>query len=434
MQTRPLLFAILIAGLLCAAVQGYEDEPINYSRAKPNNRLTQLQAKIDAGELKLDFDEPHGYLSAVLRALDVPTSSQLLIFSQTSQQRPKISPQKPRAIYFTDDAYVGYVRDGIIELAIGDSQLGTVFYTLDQQPAERPHFTRETNRCLTCHGALKTRNVPGVQVRSIFVNPQGEPLVSLGSFRVDHTTPLAQRWGGWYVTGSHGEQKHFGNLVVTNAKRREEIDVSSGQNVNDLSSRFDVSHYLTPHSDLAALMVLEHQVDAQNLLARANFEARAALYMIEQAEKSEQPDLTSAIRKGQAKMKAASEQLVQYFLFCGEARLSQPLRGTTSFASEFTQRGPHDKRGRSLYELDLNQRLFKHPCSYLIYSPAFDELPIEMKTRVYGRIWEVLSGEDTSPAFKHLRLEDRQAIREILSDTKPEFVKLAEIALHPNDH
>lgn len=429
MNRRVLVLMLVIRLSQWQSARAYEDEPINYSKAVPQNRLTRLQTQLDAGTAKLEFDQSLGYLRSVLQLLEIPVSSQVLTFSQTSLQRPKISPKTPRAIYFTDDAYVGYVQEGLLEIAMGDPKLGTVFYTLDQQASDKPKFVRQTNRCLTCHGALKTRNVPGVQVRSVFVDQEGQPIVSLGSFRVDHTTPLSQRWGGWYVTGNHGNQKHFGNLVVENAKRREEIDVSIGQNVTDLSQRFDVSRYLTPHSDLVALMVLEHQVDAQNLLTRASFEARAVRYAVEQAEKIGQAELTTAIRKGQARLKAAADSLVQYFLFCGEAPLTDPLCGTSSFAQEFSEQGPRDNRGRSLRELDLTRRLLKYPCSYLIYQPAFDQMPLEIRSRVLNQMWEVLSGEETAPQFKHLSAEDRQAIREILIDTKPEFAKLASHAL-----
>ena len=39
--------------------------------------------------------------------------------------------------------------------------------------------------------------------------------------------------------------------------------------------------------------------------------------------------------------------------------------------------------------------------------------------RVYGRLYEVLTGADRSERFRHLTASDRQAIRDIVAETKP---------------
>jgi hypothetical protein len=72
-----------------------------------------------------------------------------------------------------------------------------------------------------------------------------------------------------------------------------------------------------------------------------------------------------------------------------------------------------------LREFDLQTRLFKYPCSFLIYSEAFDELPTVMKEHLLERLWAILNGTDKSEDFAHLREEDRTAVREILLATKP---------------
>ena len=115
----------------------------------------------------------------------------------------------------------------------------------------------------------------------------------------------------------------------------------------------------------------------------------------------------------------AAEQLFKYMLFCDEVRLTDPIHGTSGFAEEFARRGPFDKKGRSLRDFDLRTRLFKYPCSYLIYSPAFDGLPASVKERTYRRLWDVLTGKETGKDYAHLSPADRQAIKEILIDTKP---------------
>lgn len=427
-STKRITLARLLIGLASTAILlpttlgiAYEDEPIRYSNSVPDNRVTRLQQQLNDQTKQLAHDDRQGYLAALLREWEIPVSSQVLVFSQTSIQRPKISPPRPRAVYFTDDAYVGFVQDGLLEIAVADPQLGVVFYTLDNTRATGvPQFRRGLNECLTCHGALKTRNVPGVQVRSLFVDEHGEPIVGLGTFRVNHSTPLENRWGGWYVTGTLGAQRHFGNLIAPKTKKRSEIDNTPNTNLTDLSSRVDLKPYLSPHSDLVALLVLEHQVDAQNLLTRANFECRQASYEQQRAVAAGD-DQESAKKQADSRIAAAGEELVRYLLFCGEASLTSTLHGTSTFHTDFVARGPRDHHGRSLREFDLERRIFRYPCSYEVYSDSFRTLPPPVRDYVRRRFSEVLYEQDKSPEFAHLSSADRRAIREILAETLPSF-------------
>jgi hypothetical protein len=354
--------------------------------------------------------------------LDVPVSSQTLAYSKTSLQRHRITPRTPRALYFGDDTYVGYCKDGeVIEISTADAQLGAVFYALDTQQQDPPRLVRQADNCLICHASSNTKDVPGHVVRSVFVDASGLPLLASGTFRIDHTSPLSQRWGGWYVTGTHGKQLHLGNLIVRGRQEVKAADNVDGQNVVDLSTRFDTSAYLTPHSDIVALMVLEHQADAHNYITRAGFLTRQALHYQENLNRELGEPADKVWDSTTTRIRSACEPLVEYFLMSEEAELTDRIQGTTSFATEFVQHGPRDKQSRSLRDLDLTRRLFKHPCSYLIYSSQFAALPAEAKDYIYRRLNEVLTGEDQSKAFAHLTAEDRQAIREILLDTLPEF-------------
>ena len=416
------LLAVLVLSLVCgwASGQDFEREPINYATALADNPVSQLQARLDSGETKLTFDDRVGYLKAVLHELDVSESSQMLVFSKTSLQRHRIAPNTPRAIYFNDDVYVGFCQHGdVAEFSAVDPQLGTVFYTLDQEQTDKPRFTRQNDNCLLCHASTQTRSVPGHLVRSVYVDQAGFPVFAMGTHRIDHTSPLAKRWGGWYVTGTHGEQAHLGNLIVSDKQVREPVDNTSGHNVTDLHSRLQTSAYLTPHSDLVALMVLEHQAETHNLITRANFTTREALH----AESRLNQDLNEPAghrwQSTTTRIQSAGNELVKFLLFSGEAPVTAKLHGTSSFADEFTARGPRDQQQRSLRDFDLERRLFKYPCSYLIYSRSFDALPRESKDFVYRRLWEVLSGADQTKDFAHLSATDRTAIREILTATKP---------------
>ena len=110
--------------------------------------------------------------------------------------------------------------------------------------------------------------------------------------------------------------------------------------------------------------------------------------------------------------------VLKHFLFVEEALLTDRVQGVSGFAEQFAQRGPRDKRGRSLRDFNLQTRIFQYPCSYLIYSAAFDGLPAELKQIVYRKLHDVLTGLDQSSTYQHLSNEDRQAILEILRDTK----------------
>ena len=410
----------LTCGLLSA--QDFEREPINYETAPVDNPVSRLQARLDMGETKLDYDDRVGYLKSVLRELNVPESSQMLVFSKTSLQRHRIAPKTPRAIYFNDDMYVGFCQHGdVAEFSAVDPQLGVVFYTLDQEQTDKPKFTRHNDNCLLCHASTQTRSVPGHLVRSVYVDPVGFPVFAMGTHRIDHTSPLAKRWGGWYVTGTHGEQTHLGNLIVSGKQVREPVDNTKGHNVTDLGELLKTSAYLTPHSDLVALMVLEHQAETHNLITRANFTAREALHAEARLNKDLNEPEGHRWQSTTTRIQSAGNELVKYLLFSGEASLTAKLQGTSSFADEFAQRGPRDPQGRSLRDFDLERRLFKYPCSYLIYSRSFDALPREAKDFVYRRLYEVLNSADQSKDFAHLSAADRTAIREILIATKPDL-------------
>ncbi len=403
----------------------FEREPISYRTAPADNVVTALQNRLDRGEVRLKWSEEHGYLPALLEALGVPKSSQVLVFSKTSLQRERIGPKTPRAIYFSDDVYVGYCLGGeVMEVSAVDPQLGTVFYTLDQVPEEKPRFFRQRDNCLSCHATSATGGVPGHLVRSVFPDRRGLPILSLGSYRTDHTSPLEERWGGWYVTGRHGRQMHMGNWIVENKQQADLSANQKGQNIEDLRPFFTVGRYLTPHSDIVALLVLEHQVECHNRLTKALLETRLALHYEQTLNRELGEPAGKPWDSARRRIQAAGEQLLEYLLFSKQATWTEPIQGTSSFAQEFAARGPFDRQGRSLRQFDLNRRLFRYPCSYLIYSRAFRELPAEVKGYVLRRLHEVLSGADTSARFAHLTAAERRAIHEILQDTLPDYAAL----------
>ena len=414
--------AWIIVSAAVAQSDDFDRAPIEYKTSRPDTAVAALQKRLDAGTAKLTFAGDRGYLASVLKELDVPASSQILVFSKTSFQRDRITPKTPRALYFNDDTYVGFcLRGDVLEFSAVDPKLGTVFYTLDQDPDVKPVFVRQRDNCLTCHASTATGNVPGHLVRSVFTDRTGLPILSAGSLRTDQTRPFAERWGGWYVTGTHGKQKHRGNWIVENAKEPEAEGNAGGQNVTELKSRFTVANYLTPHSDLVALLVFEHQTGCQNRIAQAMMGTRQAQHYEASLNREFGEPAGKRWESAVRRIESAAEELVRHLLFCGEAKLEGPIAGTSGFAKEFAARGPFDKQGRSLREFDLDTRMFKYPCSYLVYSKAFAGLPAEVKALVLKRLHEVLTGKDKSQAFAHLSAADRKAVLEILRDTLPDL-------------
>ncbi len=406
----PPFLALLIAGAIVRGedFQGsthkleYDLEPIAYSTRTPSGPVARLQAAIESGELKLKWDATHGYLPALLKALDVPQSSQLLVFSKTSLQRSHISPRRPRALYFNDDVYIGYVPDApLIEVSEVDPRLGGVFYHLEQTAAYKPRLERNSD-CMQCHGGNRSLGVPGHIIRSIGTDERGEIDSQSEVSEITHCTPLADRWAGWYVTGRHGSQTHRGNLIGAAAFERQLREPNFLGNLTDLKGYFDPAEYPAQSSDIVAHLVLEHQSHMHNYVTRLHFETEQMMATY------------GHIRYLERQIDA----FLRYLLFTEEAPLSQPVQGDEEYMRDFALHAVRDPKGRSLRDFDLQTRLFKFPCSFLIYTDSFDRIPAVMKERIYQRLWEILNGRETKPALARIPVASRQAIKEILLATK----------------
>lgn len=357
---------------------------IEYGSAPASDRVAALAQRVADGSVKLKFESSNGYLKSVLDALKLPVESQAIVFSRTSVQGQYIAPNTPRALYFSDDVTLGFIQDApFLEFAAQDPQQGTIFYTLDQQEVARPEIRRRDN-CLSCHESRNSLDVPGLLVRSVGVTGQGDLRPQLANYVSDHRSPFEERWSGWYVTGKTDVLRHL------------------GVSAESLKTRFDPVAYPSASSDVAALMVFDHQVRMTNLLTRVAWEVRTALYEEEKTGKGK--DVIERLIANNAK------ELVDYLLFVDEARIPGKIQSTSGFAEVFGALGPRDSQGRSLRQLDLGKRLMRYPCSYMIYSAAFDGLPSVAKEAVYKRMWEVLSGKFASA--------DREAIIQILRETK----------------
>ena len=424
-QALYLIAAIASMALACEsnAENEYENAPISYSDTAPKDAAQTLERRLLAGKVKIDRRDAWSVLHGVMKEFGIPVESQVMVFSKTSKQNDRISPQTPRVVYFGDNAYVGYCLGGAIEVSTIDPVLGPIFYLLDPYVADSEplHFERDQS-CLSCHGGPFSPDVPGVLVRSVFPGPEGHPIMSQGSTVVDTTTPFSDRWGGWYVTGRHGTSLHRGNVVATEKGDRCDIDFKAGANITDLSRFFDTTPYQRKQSDIVALMVLEHQTSTQNVLTKANQTSIRAMYM----QRSLQKELGEKVEDqptGTARriIDHCAEDVVDALLFKDEATLPEGgIEGDPAFQSAFTRNAMPSSEGRSLKDFQLLNRLFKYRCSYMIYSLTFKSLTPPLKETVLANLWEALDGSDPEGRYAYLSISEKKNIQRILAETLPD--------------
>jgi len=223
----------------------------------------------------------------------------------------------------------------------------------------------------------------------------------LGNYVVDDRTPLEERWAGWFVTGSSGTGRHLGNQMPPTTRDTNTEVTARATSIDALPEA--LHGYLSQRSDIVAHLVLEHQMRVINLLTRVGWWVRLA--------DAEKRDVATVADR-------EARDLVDALLFVDEATLPSGVAGDPAFAIGFTARGPFDGHGRSLRQFDLQSRLMRYPCSYMIYTDAFDALPPAALDAVYRRLWTVLSGREKDARYARLTPADRAAVIEILRETK----------------
>ena len=413
--------AVRVSGQTPAPYPGVLDEhpAVQYETRPTHDPVARLNDALRSGSRRLTHDTAVGYLRAVLAALEVPAESQVLVFSKSGIQRAFTSPQNPRALYYNRAVVVGYIPGApVLEIAAQDPQQGTIFYTLDQDATGEPRFVRGTT-CLTCHVSASTLDVPGPIARSNRVSEDGTLLLRAGpSITVNHQTPHTQRWGGWFVTTSlstppYQQLGHLGNLTISDYQGDDAPAIVSNRAlVRWLDSDPESRGYLASVSDLAALLVFDHQMHAMNLLTRLNWEWRIAV--------SE-----GRARVTEPALRQRLDELADYLVFVDEATPVVAVTPRAGFAERLAAGVPKDRHGRSLADLDLAARLMRYPLSYMVYADAFDGLAPDVKAAVYQRLLTRLSGRDRGPRYAHLATPAARAAAAILRETKPELAALA---------
>ena len=372
--------------------------PVDYLGDATSDPVARLNRRLVDGEVTLKPVTGRGYLDAVLRVLQVPVSSQLLVYSKTAVNQRLVTPKTPRAIYFNDTVSVAWVpRTAELELSAVDPVKGAMFYVLKQPEASgggAPRFHRRRS-CLACHIGRTTLSVPGGIVRSFLVESTGKPLE--GYSRVTGTTPINNRWGGWYVTGRLGSSIHMGNLVNRDENRRHRHDASFRGSLSRLDTLVDLKAYLSPHSDVVAHLVFDHQLHGQNLITRVSYEHRLG------------------------RRSDAEDRLLRYLLLAEEPRWDEEIAGTSGFAKWFQQQGPRAGDGRSLRQLDLSGRLFRFRLSPLVYSSQLAVMPDPPRQRLGRRFRAVLEGRPAGGLEKLLNDRQRDDLRDILEATREDL-------------
>lgn len=406
-------FTLATIASVASAQLAYDTEyPLmGYGKQAPTDRFSEVMMELAQQGVKLPYDaEGRGYLDSLLQALGIDPSSQVLVFSKTSLKQRFITPENPRMLFFNDEVYVGFVPGSrTLEIAVMDPNQGPVFFDFSQEPADPEPFKQETSRCLRCHDtySMTGGGVPRFMLSSVIAGPDGNLVSHELSEITDPSTPIETRWGGWYVTGQSGKQIHRGNFVVRDVSVLQNRPWQGEINQDELGKFVDLKAYPRQTSDIVALLVLQHQVDVQNQIVRLNYESRKLL--------------DAAPDAGADQLLPLVQPLLESMFMLHEAALADAVQGNSDYQHWFEEQGPKANDGRSLREFDLNTRTFKHRLSYLIYSDAVDALAEPVKQLLFARITAVLDGEALGETA--LPADEREAIRTILQQTKPEILE-----------
>ena len=395
------LLCLLLAAMVCDVANAqlpFEKPPIQYSKTPTKDPVSELGEQLSSGQIKLSRDAESGYLNDLLKRLNIPVESQTLVFAKNSLQRVHISPDNPRAIYFNDQSYVGFVPGGdLIEIASTDPQLGTTFYVVDQDDTTgSPAITRKTQRCLFCHASSHTGRVPGLMMLSVYTDSSGHRVFPSDSIFPLPDGPLAGRFAGWYVSGRHGKQRHLGNVMITSDDVITSESKLENGNRLDLSRWFETTKYPAPHSDLIALLVLQHQVTMHNQLTQANYQARRTLYEAGHQVNETKPahprletiprletlhGLETLSDETKIALDLIAEELVDHLLMVGGVTFSNPVSGTSQFVEIVRRTRPFR---------------FRRPITSRT-RPPFETVPPPLQLPDLFRVIRCAAGTATSP-------------------------------------
>ncbi|HIG83903.1 MAG TPA: hypothetical protein EYG40_06340 [Verrucomicrobia bacterium] len=415
-----IIFSALVSTVCLLPAQSFNEygqSPHNYWESELEDPMSELLERVRKGEINLDENPGTPLVRRLLEELQISKSSQILVFSRTSLQRGVVSPTNPRAIYFNDEVYLGWMPNGRIEIASLDSEKGFIFF-FQRELSDRkaPLFSRD-KVCIQCHAGSATNFLPGPLGRSVFPDSKGRSLKSVDTFElIGHEVPVHERWGGWYVTRAHQDLNHMGNAIAV--KENGKLKLQRKDSSKGLNEFFNTSNYPVSTSEIESLLVFDHQVRMQFVLIESAYKVRQAIFDSLKTSSKENSANMSAL------LKEVTDTMVSELLFKEEFPLGGKIVDTSQagkFVTEFKAKGKTDSRGRSLRDLDLQSRLFKYRCSYMIYSKSFRDFPKILKNSVLNRIKEIMTSESPQLGYEYLEAKEKKAIFDILSGTLAEF-------------
>jgi len=408
----------------------FDVEPHSYRSRKLTDPVSVFMERVNGGAIPAFEEEGKELVKKLLEEFKIPVSSQVFVFTKTSLQRDQVSSDNPRALYFNEDAYLGWMPGGRVEIASIDPLAGPVFWF--QRPLGRKEdlLFRRTGSCLGCHAGSATNYLPGLLGQSVYPLADGRSAGSIRTFeRVGHNIPYEQRWGGWMVTGAgHEALNHMGNaLAVRDQKGLRLEKKTAGQAASDLSVFFDPSLHLIEGSDILAMLAHDHQISAHYRINEAQYRMRQVLF-----DEKLDPDSGREVweKLPSAHLSAldtSMSRFLKYFLFADEPALKGEIQDGGVYRKDFFANKRVSRHGLSLKDLDLKTRLLKHRLSWMIYSNAFEGIPRAFKEEFYHRLWNILTRPGGVAGFEYLGAEEKAAIAEILTDTKdglPDYWKI----------
>jgi len=407
-----LVFLLPLAGRAQPEPPTYRDFdqlPHSYWQRPLKDRFSLLKQDLEAGRLPLDRSSEKAFLLSLLQVLQIPVTSQMLLFSTTSLQLSLINPGNPRALYFSDDVYLGYIPGGKIEIISLDPELGGIFYIFDIPRGEQRINVERATRCMNCHVADETQHVPGLVLKSVVPGQRGGSLTAYRIGQSGHQIPLSERFGGWYLTGADGFTNHWGNVIGKLSPQG-----LSTQKI-EAGKRFSYVRYPVAASDILPQLLHEHQAGFVNRVLEAGYRARTVLFLSQGGKLNQ---------KQAAELDAQAETVVKYLLFADEAPLPDGgVTGLPEFKQEFANQARKTAAGVSLRDFELETRLFKYRCSYMVYSAVFQGLLPEMKQRIYQRLDKALNVRTPDKAYAYLPEAEKQMIRQVLRQTLTDLPK-----------
>jgi len=378
-----------------------------YLEKLPQDPFSNFKRKMESGIIKLNFGSEKKYLSSLLDELTISPHSQLLVYSTTSLQLSRISPTNPRAIYFTDDIYLGYVPGGQIEIIGIDPQLGAIPYIFNlpkENDFKHPTIYR-SKRCMNCHASPDIGGAPGLLIASVIPGDGGGSIDAFRKKISGHGVPYEKRFGGWHITGRHPFVETWANQIG------EMRDGNILKIPNPPGKYFTWDKYLTEKSDLIPHLLLEHQIGFTNRCIAITYKFREL-------------KILNRDSRNINLIEEETQSLLSYILFKNEALLPEnKINSETQYVLDFENSSTRNQKGKDLRKLNLKTRLFNLRCSYMIFSNSFSGLPSVIKDCLINKLHLILSCDQKKipPAFSYLGNDERKIIKQILSTSLPGF-------------